>query len=98
MVLFGIVTNFCAASGDHCGEDTSSRMVVRLGFSRETVDGMEQEKKQKIQIQPQSCFGLVWFGGWTFTIGFLHLAFWHAVLALVLWPYYLGAHFSTVAR
>ena len=37
-------------------------------------------------------------GGWTFTIGFLHLAFWHAVLAIVLWPYYLGAHFSAVAR
>ena len=61
-------------------------------------DGMEHEKTQKIRLQPQPCFGLVWFGGWTFTIGFLHLAFWHAVLAIVLWPYYLGAHFSAVAR
>jgi hypothetical protein len=59
---------------------------------------MEQEKAQNIRIQPQPCFGLVWFGGWTFTIGFLHLAFWQSVLAIVLWPYYLGAHFSTVAR
>ena len=59
---------------------------------------MEHEKTQKIRLQPQPCFGLVWFGGWTFTIGFLHLAFWHAVLAIVLWPYYLGAHFSAVAR
>jgi uncharacterized membrane protein len=29
-----------------------------------------------------------------FTIGFLHLTFWKGVLAIVLWPYYLGVHFS----
>ena len=69
-----------------------------LDFSRETVDGMEQEKTQKIRVQHQPCFGLVWFVGWSFTIGFLHLAFWRAVLAIALWPYYLGVHFSTVAR
>ncbi len=34
--------------------------------------------------------GMLWFGGWLFTIGFAHLAFWKAVLALVIWPYFLG--------
>jgi hypothetical protein len=33
-------------------------------------------------------------GGWLFTIGFAQLGFWKAVLALVIWPYFLG----TLAR
>ena len=33
----------------------------------------------------------LWAGGWLFTIGYLKLAFWKAVLALVIWPYYIGA-------
>lgn len=36
----------------------------------------------------------VW--GWLFTIGFLHLTFWQGVLAIVIWPVYLGWFFSTV--
>jgi hypothetical protein len=28
--------------------------------------------------------------GWLFTLGYLHLPFWMAVPALILWPYYLG--------
>lgn len=34
--------------------------------------------------------GGLWFIGWLFTIGFLHLSFWKGVLALVIWPYYIG--------
>ena len=30
-------------------------------------------------------------------IGFLHLGFWKGILAIVLWPYYLGLHFSSLA-
>lgn len=33
---------------------------------------------------------MLWLGGWLFTIGFAHLGFWKAVLALVIWPYFLG--------
>lgn len=33
---------------------------------------------------------MVWLGGWLFTLGFLHLTFWKGVLAIVVWPYYLG--------
>lgn len=32
----------------------------------------------------------VWFAGWLFTIGFADLTFWRGVLALLLWPYYVG--------
>lgn len=35
--------------------------------------------------------GPIWMIGWLFTIGFVHLSFGKAVLALVLWPYYLGS-------
>ena len=34
--------------------------------------------------------GIVWPIGWLFTIGFCHLHAVKALLALVLWPYYLG--------
>jgi len=38
--------------------------------------------------------GPVWGMGWLFTIGFLGLSFWKAVLAILLWPYYLGVFFG----
>jgi hypothetical protein len=37
--------------------------------------------------------GPLWIIGWLFTIGFLRLAFWKGVLALIVWPYYLGIFF-----
>jgi hypothetical protein len=37
--------------------------------------------------------GPIWIMGWLFTIGFLGLTFWKAVLALIIWPYYLGVFF-----
>jgi hypothetical protein len=33
---------------------------------------------------------MLWFGAWLFTIGYAHLAFWKGVLALIIWPYFLG--------
>lgn len=35
--------------------------------------------------------GMLWFGGWLFTIGLAELGFWKALLGLVIWPYFLGA-------
>jgi len=35
--------------------------------------------------------GTVWCAGWMFTIGFAGLGFWKGVLAIVIWPYFLGA-------
>lgn len=34
--------------------------------------------------------GTLWFAGWLFTIGFSHLIWWKALLALIVWPYFLG--------
>jgi hypothetical protein len=49
---------------------------------------------ERIRIQQHSFMGTVWLAGWLFTLGFLKLMFWRGVLALVLWPYYLGVAFS----
>lgn len=45
----------------------------------------------KIKIEQHGSLGMLWFGAWLFTVGYLHLGFWKGVLAVLLWPYYLGA-------
>jgi hypothetical protein len=47
-------------------------------------------------VRLEGVMGTVWLAAWLFTIGFLHLTFWKGVLAVVLWPYYLGLAFSAV--
>ncbi len=34
--------------------------------------------------------GILWCIGWLFTIAFAKLVWWQALLAIVIWPYYLG--------
>lgn len=34
--------------------------------------------------------GGLWAIGWLFSIGYLSLSFWKGVLALFIWPYYIG--------
>ena len=46
---------------------------------------------EKIRIEHHTVWGGLWFAAWLFTIGYLHLAFWQGVLAIIIWPYYLGA-------
>lgn len=46
------------------------------------------------QVKVDTGFGIIWFIGWLFTIGFLRLTFWRGVFALVVWPYYLGVAFQ----
>jgi hypothetical protein len=45
---------------------------------------------ERIRIEQHSIAGILWFGGWLFTVAFLQLSVWKAVLALVVWPYYIG--------
>jgi hypothetical protein len=52
------------------------------------------ENMERIKIEQHTFMGTVWVAAWLFTIGFLHLSFWKGILAIVLWPYYLGVHFS----
>ena len=51
-------------------------------------------EKPKIKIENHSVSGFLWFGGWLFTIGFLKLSFFKGLLALALWPYYIGTYFG----
>ncbi len=51
---------------------------------------------ERISINQHGSVGLLWVVGWIFTIGFLKLAFWKGVLALVLWPYYMGVFASAL--
>ena len=46
---------------------------------------------KKIKVETQVFGGGVWFAAWLFTIGFLNLTMGQGVLAIVIWPYYLGA-------
>jgi hypothetical protein len=38
----------------------------------------------------------LWVIGWLFTIGYVKLAFWPAVFAIIIWPYYLGQFIRTI--
>lgn len=49
-------------------------------------------KETKVTVQ--SSLGMLWFAGWLFSLGFLGLGFWKGVLALIVWPYYLGIAFA----
>jgi len=51
---------------------------------------------EKVRIEQHSSTGILWVAGWFFTIGYLHLTFWKGVLALLLWPYYLGLTVSAL--
>jgi hypothetical protein len=52
--------------------------------------------KQRIRIEQHGGLGLVWFAGWLFTIGYLELTFWKGLLALIVWPHFLGVEFSSL--
>ena len=47
-----------------------------------------------VKVETHMFSGGLWVAAWLFTIGFLKLSFWHGVLAIVIWPYYLGAFLS----
>ncbi|HMN19260.1 MAG TPA: hypothetical protein PKA31_01525 [Candidatus Moranbacteria bacterium] len=45
---------------------------------------------EKIKVEQHGFTAFSWFAGWLFTIGFLGLPFGKAILAICLWPYYIG--------
>lgn len=50
------------------------------------------DKDKKIDVT-SNCGGIFWIMGWLFYIGFLQPPFWHIVLGIILWPYYIGDYF-----
>jgi hypothetical protein len=61
-------------------------------------EGSSRGEKIRIKVEQHTLTGGLWCATWLFTIGYLHLGFWRGVLAVILWPYYLGVHFSALAR
>lgn len=53
--------------------------------------------RERIRIEQHGGLGLLWVAGWLFTIGYGDLSFWRGVLAILLWPYYLGVDLAPVA-
>ena len=53
------------------------------------------EKNIKVRVETGGWMGMVWFGGWLFTLGYLHLLVMpQGLYALNLWPYYLGKFYA----
>jgi hypothetical protein len=50
--------------------------------------------KETLRIEQHTLSGGLWFAAWLFCIGYLDLGFIKGVLALLLWPYFLGAHLA----
>ena len=50
-----------------------------------------RKKDQKTHVETASIVGPIWYIGWLFIVAFAKLAFWKAVFALIIWPYYLGS-------
>lgn len=51
---------------------------------------METENKRKGGQAAVNVGGFFWFAGWLFTIAFANLVWWKIILAIVVWPYFLG--------
>ena len=62
------------------------------------VEANSRGDKIRIRVEQHTLTGGLWCAAWLFTIGYMHLSLWRGVLAIILWPYYLGTHFSAIAR
>lgn len=51
---------------------------------------------QHIKVEQHTLSGGVWLAAWLFTIGYLQLSFWKGVLAILLWPYFIGVHVAAL--
>ncbi len=52
--------------------------------------------EKKIRIEQHSGLGLLWFAGWLFSIGYLELSFWKGLVAIIVWPYFLGVDIAVL--
>jgi hypothetical protein len=51
---------------------------------------VEERKKHWYRRRSAALGGPIWFIGWLFTIGYANLLWWQILLAIVIWPYFLG--------
>ncbi len=52
-----------------------------------------ENRTNKIKIDQSGFAGIFWIAGWLFSIGYLQLTFFKGLLAIFIWPYYLGVFF-----
>jgi hypothetical protein len=50
--------------------------------------------RNTVRVDQNGFIVILGIWAWLFTIGLLHLSFWQGVLAIILWPYYLGTTFT----
>lgn len=72
-----------------------SGTVVDADGEKRNTRARAKGQAERINIEQHSASGLLWLIGWLFTIGLLHLPFWKGVLAVLVWPFYLGGRFSS---
>lgn len=53
------------------------------------------ENIDKVIVTQGDALGSLWAIGWLFTIGYLGLSFWKGVLAIIVWPYYIGKKYAS---
>ena len=75
-----------------------ARAVLPMRSTPYNAAGSKAGSMEKIKIEQHTFTGGAWIAAWLFTLGFLHLGFWKGLLALVLWPYYLGVSLSALIR
>ncbi len=46
------------------------------------------------KVEVAGIIGPIWFMGWLFTLGFLKVSFFKGLLAIFIWPYYIGDFLS----
>jgi hypothetical protein len=67
---------------------------ARMSAGSETLSqpscGTEADRRPRPIAVSMPGAGMLWFAAWMFTIGVAQLSFWKAVLALVIWPYFIG--------
>lgn len=51
---------------------------------------------RRIRVEHHGGLGLIWMIGWLFTIGYAKLNFWGGLVAIFVWPYFLGDHVASM--
>ena len=63
---------------------------MRNHFTMRRITVKEEKKERAKNVESATLLGPIWYIGWLFTVAFAKLSFWKALLALVVWPYFLG--------
>jgi len=60
-----------------------------------TGESRQASYRSIVKVDTGTSVVFIGLWAWLFTIGYLHLTFWTGVLAIVLWPVYLGSAFAS---